>query len=152
MRVPSMSDQAGLAARCALGAIRVYQRHLSPRKGFSCALRGATGGRSCSAYGYGAIARCGLRKGLRLLRRRLDACGRQPRLGGGPLSHQQGYCDIPCDVGDMSGLCDVLGNCSGGCDLGSWSRREKKPKKQDADFDALRARVEEAKRKNTLGR
>jgi putative component of membrane protein insertase Oxa1/YidC/SpoIIIJ protein YidD len=61
-----MSDRTGLAARCALAAIRAYQRHLSPRKGFSCALRGATGGRSCSAYGYRAIALCGLGKGLRL--------------------------------------------------------------------------------------
>jgi hypothetical protein len=86
-----------------------------------------------------------------LLRRRLDACGSQHRRGG-PLRYQQGHCDIPCDVGDMNGLCDVLGNCSGGCDFGQWSRREKKPKVNDADFDALRARVEEAKRKNLHGR
>jgi putative component of membrane protein insertase Oxa1/YidC/SpoIIIJ protein YidD len=149
-----MSRQ-GLAARCALGAIRAYQRHLSPRKGYSCALRGATGGRSCSAYGYRVIARCGLRKGLWLLERRLDACGRQHQFRGGPLSYQHGNCDpgcdLACDVGDVaSGVCDVLGNCStGGCDLGSWSRSNKKLKVNDADFDALRARVEAAKRRNT---
>jgi putative component of membrane protein insertase Oxa1/YidC/SpoIIIJ protein YidD len=145
------------AARCSLAAIRAYQRHLSPRKGFSCALRGATGGRSCSAYGYRVIARCGLRKGLRLLRRRLDTCGRQSRFGGGPLSYQHGDCDPGCDVGcdggDLaSGVCDVLGNCGSGCgcDLGSWGRSNKKPKLNDADFEALRARVEAAKRKNTV--
>ena len=66
-------EQPGLAARWALRAIRAYQRHLSPRKGFCCAHRGATGGDSCSAHGYRVIARCGLRKGLRLLRRRLEA-------------------------------------------------------------------------------
>jgi putative component of membrane protein insertase Oxa1/YidC/SpoIIIJ protein YidD len=147
-----MSDRTGLAARCALAAIHAYQRHLSPHKGFSCALRGATGGRSCSAYGYRVIARCGLRKGLRLLRRRLDACGQTHRFGGGPLSYQHGDCDpgcdLSCDVGDVaSGVFDVLGNC--GCDLGSWGRSNKKPKVNDADFEALRARVEAAKRRNT---
>jgi putative component of membrane protein insertase Oxa1/YidC/SpoIIIJ protein YidD len=37
--------------RLALAAIRGYQRWISPRKGFRCALRTATGGDSCSAYG-----------------------------------------------------------------------------------------------------
>jgi putative component of membrane protein insertase Oxa1/YidC/SpoIIIJ protein YidD len=146
-----MSKQ-GLAARCALGAIRAYQRHLSPRKGFSCALRAATGGRSCSAYGYRVIARCGLRKGLRLLRRRLDACGRQHQHRGGPLRYQHGECDpgcdLACDVGDVaSGVYDVLGTCSS-CDFGSWGRSNKKLKAKDVDFEALRARVEAAKRRN----
>jgi putative component of membrane protein insertase Oxa1/YidC/SpoIIIJ protein YidD len=145
-------DEPGLAARWALRAIRAYQRHLSPRKGFSCALRASNGGRSCSSYGHRVIARCGLRKGLRLLRRRLDACGQQHRFGGGPLSYQQGDCDpgcdLSCDVADVaSGACDVLGNC-GSCDLGSWGRSHKKLKVNDADFDALRARVEERKRQN----
>jgi putative component of membrane protein insertase Oxa1/YidC/SpoIIIJ protein YidD len=99
----------GMAARCALRAIRLYQRHLSPRKGFSCAHRGATGGASCSTYGYRAIARYGLRTGMRLLRRRLDACGRKQRFGGGPLSYQQGDCDPGADcLGDLlSCSCDV---------------------------------------------
>ncbi len=115
-------DQPGLAARCALRAIRAYQRHLSPHKGFSCALREASGGRSCSSYGYRAIARCGLRKGLRLLRRRLHACGQQHRFGGGPLSYQQGSIDLGC-----AGLDDC---CSPGCDLGEiWAKKKKNDKK-----------------------
>jgi putative component of membrane protein insertase Oxa1/YidC/SpoIIIJ protein YidD len=118
---------SGLAARCALGAIRAYQRHLSPHKGFSCALRDAKGGRSCSSYGYRVIARCGLRKGLRLLRRRLHACGRQHQLGGGPLRYQQGSIDPGCAL-DGPDVCDC---CSSGCDLGSWrdSKKKKKEKK-----------------------
>jgi len=36
----------------ALWAIRAYQRHLSPWKGFRCAYRVLTGRDSCSAYGY----------------------------------------------------------------------------------------------------
>jgi putative component of membrane protein insertase Oxa1/YidC/SpoIIIJ protein YidD len=134
-------DQPGLAARCALRAIRAYQRHLSPRKGFCCALRASNGGRSCSAYGYRVIARCGLRKGWRLLRRRLDACGQQHRFGGGPLSYQQGSIDLGCPVE----VCDC---CSTGCDLGSWWNEKKKQKTNNVGFEALRARVEEAKRRN----
>ena len=53
----------------ALAAIRFYQRRISPHKGFSCALRVATGGASCSAYGYAVIARFGLARGLGLLQK-----------------------------------------------------------------------------------
>jgi putative component of membrane protein insertase Oxa1/YidC/SpoIIIJ protein YidD len=134
------NDQPGLAARFALRAIRSYQRHLSPRKGFTCAHRGATGGDSCSTYGYRVVKRCGLRIGLRLLRRRLNACGSQQRFGGGPLSYQHGDCDPGIDA-DCCG--DVL---SSGCDL-SWMSK-KKQKSNSVEFDALRARVEAAKRKN----
>jgi putative component of membrane protein insertase Oxa1/YidC/SpoIIIJ protein YidD len=63
------------AAALALAAIRFYQRHISPHKGFSCALRVATGGASCSAYGYAVIARFGLVRGLGLLQRRLLPMG-----------------------------------------------------------------------------
>lgn len=139
-----MSVQRGLAARCALGAIRVYQRHLSPRKGFSCALREATGGQGCSAYGYRVIDRCGLRVGMRLLRRRLAACGRQHRFGGGPLSYQQGDCDPGCDID----LGDVSRTCCTGCDLGTWGNSDKKRKAKTAEFNALRDRVAKAKHKN----
>ena len=58
----------------ALRAIAFYQRHLSPRKGYCCALHATGAGRSCSAYGYRAIARGGVFNGLALLRRRIDAC------------------------------------------------------------------------------
>jgi putative component of membrane protein insertase Oxa1/YidC/SpoIIIJ protein YidD len=113
---------SGVTARCALLAIRAYQRYLSPRKGFSCALRHATGGRSCSSYGYRAIARCGLRKGWRLLRRRLDACGRAHRFGGGPLSYQQGSIDPGCDLG-VPDVCD--------CCSSSWGSGDSKKKKKE---------------------
>jgi uncharacterized protein len=97
------------AAALALAAIRFYQRHVSPHKGFSCALRVATGGASCSAYGHAVIARFGLRRGLGLLQRRLDLCGHvhmrthphpHPRPPPHPrLKHQRGSCDVPaCDA------------------------------------------------------
>ena len=89
----------------ALRAIAFYQRHLSPRKGYCCALHATGGGRSCSAYGYRAIARGGVRTRLVLLRRRFDACARAaapPRMRIGKR-HQRG----DCDVGDCSGCLDA---------------------------------------------
>jgi putative component of membrane protein insertase Oxa1/YidC/SpoIIIJ protein YidD len=59
-----------------LGLIGLYQRHVSPHKGYGCALRACSGGRSCSSYAARAIARGGVRAGVILLRRRLRACAR----------------------------------------------------------------------------
>ncbi|MBJ7308643.1 membrane protein insertion efficiency factor YidD [Rugamonas sp. CCM 8940] len=99
--------------RIALAAIALYRRHLSPRKGFSCAYRVHTGRDSCSAYGQRVIQRYGLRIGLALLRRRLAACGEQywrhrPQQTSGLAapwratprqSQQAGFCDVPsCDL------------------------------------------------------
>ena len=107
----------------ALAAIRGYQRWISPHKGFCCALRAITGADSCSAYGYQVIERFGLRRGLGLLRRRLELCGHvhrsaapkafaeRPRLAiRNPWRHkEQGHCDV---LGDSPG-CD-LGHGQGG--------------------------------------
>jgi len=101
----------------ALRAITAYQRHLSPRKGFSCAHRVGTGGASCSAHGYRVIERCGLWMGLALLRRRLRACGElQRRRAGGrvgprPFNAQAGFCDPSCEAGD----CEFSGSDCGDC-------------------------------------
>ena len=101
-----------LLTRLALLSIRAYQRYLSPVKGFSCALRVATGGDSCSAYGYRVIDRRGIRQGIGLLRRRLKACGNAHRQNigraHGPLHAQRGECDLPCDYNLCSCGCDLL--------------------------------------------
>jgi putative component of membrane protein insertase Oxa1/YidC/SpoIIIJ protein YidD len=98
----------------ALAAIRGYQRHLSPHKGFSCAYRCATGRDGCSGYGVRVIGRFGLLAGLVLLRRRLRLCGqthrRRPVVPNPILHYQRGDCDVPCD-GDCL---DCAGDCS--CD------------------------------------
>ncbi|VEB44117.1 Uncharacterised protein [Chromobacterium violaceum] len=47
----------------ALCLIRIYQRHLSPRKGFGCAYRAGTGRAGCSGLAFRAIRRYGLRRG-----------------------------------------------------------------------------------------
>lgn len=117
-------------ARLALWAIRLYQRHLSPYKGFACAWRAAGGRDGCSGYGYRVIARHGLRTGLALLRRQLQRCGQaheralaaRPALAPNPrLHHQRGECDLlPCDCGRPPGVgrcltelgCQAAGECA----------------------------------------
>lgn len=104
-----------VVTRLALWAIRLYQRHLSPHKGFCCAWRVATGGDSCSAYGHRVIARHGLGLGWQLSRRQLRRCGevhraRAVRVTGVPnplLRHQRGECDPGCSV--LECACDIFG-------------------------------------------
>jgi putative component of membrane protein insertase Oxa1/YidC/SpoIIIJ protein YidD len=97
----------------ALALIRIYQRLLSPRKGFACAYRCLTGRHSCSHFAARAIKRSGILSGLRLIRRRFQACS----LAHGQLSirrhAQSGFCE--CDSLDVSDCvpddCDFSG-CS----------------------------------------
>ncbi len=87
-----------------LRAIRLYQRHLSQRKGYACAWRVRTGGASCSALGYRAIRRHGAWRGLLILRVRLQRCAQAQRaltLRHRPRLHSQaGYCDAPGICGE----------------------------------------------------
>ena len=113
------------SARLALWAIRLYQRHLSPIKGFCCAYRAHRGGASCSAHGYRAIRRHGLALGLTLLRRRLERCGdvhRALNTRNPVLHHQRGECDmLPCDGcgrGASLGQCVCDLGCDSACDYG----------------------------------
>lgn len=115
----------------ALAAIRFYQRHLSPRKGFCCAYRHYTGRASCSQLGYRAIRRLGLLHGLAALRIRLTRCGiahRRYTRHGLTLGNQAGFCDcgcdLPCDL-DVGNACNVAGNLP--CDCGpDWGGKQKK--------------------------
>jgi putative component of membrane protein insertase Oxa1/YidC/SpoIIIJ protein YidD len=159
------------AAAPALAAIRFYRRFISPPKGFSCALRVATGGASCSAYGYAVIARFGLGRGLGLLQRRFELCGHvHARMHAVPpphprLRHQQGFCDVPaCDLpchGHGGGCVsadtafDALG-CA--CDAGDcWSsgnrgrRDERSRSSAELDAAAERIRRQQARRRDQRG-
>lgn len=126
-----------LTTQLALAGIRLYQRYLSPVKGFSCAYRVLTGGDSCSAYGYRVIARHGLMLGTSLLRRRLQACGEQhrqhlarqaaPRRMTARHRAQAGdcACDVPhADCISCDRACDVADLMSGcHCDFSSWKKK-----------------------------
>lgn len=71
---PSARASISPASTLALGAIALYQRHLSPRKGFSCAKRVLDGGPSCSAAVASAIRSHGLLRALPLIVGRFRAC------------------------------------------------------------------------------
>ena len=62
--------------RLSLLAIRGYQRHLSPRKGYACAYRLAHGGTGCSGFAKQAIAESGVFAALPAIRARFRACRR----------------------------------------------------------------------------
>lgn len=125
-----------------LTLIRLYQRHVSPRKGFVCAYRVHTGCASCSHLGYRAIRRYGIWQGLDVLQARLTRCGVAHRRQAAmrhvvhrPAHHlrlaQAGFCDVGCDipfdgcdVNPASDVLDCVSSC-GGCDCGSWDSRKK---------------------------
>ena len=56
--------------------ITVYQRRVSPHKGYSCAYRVAKNRCSCSAFGKRALFKAGLLLFMPLLLRRFRKCGR----------------------------------------------------------------------------
>ena len=106
-----------------LSAIRLYQRFISPLKGFRCAYHAHTGRQSCSHLGFRAVRRFGVLSGLAVLRQRLFLCGvahRRYSPHRRPPLAQRGDCDVGCDL-----PCDILSNC-GSCD---WPER----KRQDKD-------------------
>ena len=122
----------------ALAAIRLYQRFVSPHKGFACAYRVHTGRCSCSQLGFRAIRRFGVTKGWGLLRQRTGLCGVAHRrftpLRPRPPARERGDCDLPCDF-DISpspgkwGWCDFL-SC---CDFGSCGGSDAKKKRKAED-------------------
>lgn len=107
-----------------LAAIRAYQRHVSPHKGYGCAYRLHTGHGSCSHLGFRAVRRYGVWQGLAVLRRRLFLCGvahrrygiaALPRLG----QAQRGFCDASCDLPCDAPGCELPGTDCGGAGRGS---------------------------------
>jgi len=123
--------------RLLLLAIRMYQRYVSPYKGFACAYRVHTGRRSCSALGLRAVRRFGVFGGLDLIRQRTARCGEvyrryAPVAARRPLAPQRGDCDLGCDLpcdlhgprGLGSSLCDAFSCCD--CGGGSEKKQDKR--------------------------
>ena len=92
----------------ALAVIRVYQKHVSPRKGFSCAYARAHQRGSCSQRVSDIIKQDGLFRGAARIRRQFRACGEAAAY----LRGNQ-YADLDCSLG---GCLDVGGpsGCFGG--------------------------------------
>jgi uncharacterized protein len=86
--------------------IGLYQRCVSPHKGFACAYRVHRRKPSCSQLGFRAVRRFGAIGGMGVLRVRLACCGdvyRAHHPAHHPThhwhhAHQRGSCDAPCDI------------------------------------------------------
>lgn len=96
----------GVARFLLISAIGIYQRVISPHKGFCCAYRTITGRASCSTLGLRAVRRHGAQAGLAIIRERLHRCGTVHRdHHASPrgarrfvLQGQRGECDLGCDA------------------------------------------------------
>ncbi|MCP2040581.1 putative component of membrane protein insertase Oxa1/YidC/SpoIIIJ protein YidD [Neisseria sp. HSC-16F19] len=132
--------QPSFAAGSALRLIRLYQRHLSPRKGYDCAYRVLHGGSGCSGVGYRLIRRYGLIRGYGALRRRFAHCraarAQLYKRAVGAAYYQRGDCDLPlpadcghADVGDCTNRIDTrfLADWLGCCDCGGLDHRKSTP-------------------------
>ena len=62
--------------------IEVYQRYISPRKGFCCAYRVKRRRSSCSEFARKAVLRHGIFRIIPLLRRRFDKCATAAHAAG----------------------------------------------------------------------
>lgn len=69
-----------MLSAAAIRLIDVYQRHLSPRKGFVCAHHVLHHGPTCSGFAKSAITHHGLFMGLRLLVGRAAECAAASRI------------------------------------------------------------------------
>jgi len=74
----------------AVASISGYQKHISPRKGFSCAHRVLYGGESCSQYIKGAIAKLGWFGAIKASRRRFAAGKRANQILKARFSSESG--------------------------------------------------------------
>lgn len=115
----------------AVELIGLYQRWISPVKGFCCALRQRRPRcQSCSQFGRRVIERFGLLPGVRLIRRRFDKCRHaglvldyeskreQPRRKEQPRRTWADCapgCDLPAGACDAASAIDGVGGCDAGC-------------------------------------
>lgn len=120
----------------ATAAIGMYQRYISPHKGFCCAYRAHTGRRSCSAYALGIVDKVGAWALLKALPRQFARCKTAAlaialsQIEDEKRNRWAEACDssvdigeIACDCSDTLNLGDGLGSCgegAGGCAGCSW--------------------------------
>lgn len=131
-------------------AIGLYQKHLSPRKGYRCAYSLEHGGTGCSGAVLKILEENGLWHGWSLIKQRFEDCGdaaekrkkRKKDKNNGGGSTNDCFPSVACDGAE--GLCQCapkLKKCDlpdlpdcGGCDCGGLSiSRFKMGVKEDCD-------------------
>lgn len=116
-------------------SINLYQKYISPYKGFSCAYGVATGKITCSCYGKKVFERFGVIKGYRLLKRRFKDCAicsnelkkrreeiRKLQSTYSLNNSQRGDIDAGCIEALFDGACDFA--CDLGCDKAEKETKE----------------------------
>lgn len=121
--------------------IKIYQKYISPYKGFKCAHKAHAYGMSCSSYGLFVLNNHSLKESLFKINERLQACKeiyilfKQPSHSTlGKLKNQQGAIDCvdvdvcDCDIGSNSGKGKGCSFCIDVGSVGDCSLFEKKEK------------------------
>ncbi|GIT92274.1 hypothetical protein JANAI62_27310 [Jannaschia pagri] len=116
-----------MLSRTALAGIHLYQRFLSPRKGYRCAHSVVHGGTGCSGYAKFAIRDHGFWQAVPLIRARFRDCAQayetikqqdEPQRSGKARRRAEKTCDTACCGNEAcaSGLPSAL--CRGGSAAG----------------------------------
>ncbi|TVR46941.1 MAG: membrane protein insertion efficiency factor YidD [Planctomycetota bacterium] len=99
--------------------ITLYQRHLSPYKGYRCGYAALTGSCSCSQFAQAALRRYGWAWGLRLIRDRLRRCSELVLEHRGSIKVRRRYLRLRNSRREAQGKNgDICGGTIACCDLG----------------------------------
>ena len=111
-----------MSANLAIWAINFYRKHLSRRKGYSCAYGVCTGRATCSKVGLRVFDKGGWIKGWALLRRQFDRCAicadelSKSRVEAGA---REGLAARRAGIGSQGGFVDCSGCDAPSCDVPS---------------------------------
>lgn len=99
-----------------IGLIHFYQKFISPHKGFCCAYRKYSGGRSCSHYAVVAVRRFGVSALWLSLPKRLDDC----KISAIRMEEKKEHgCSKYCDYCESIEMCQSCKDCSGDLSCGN---------------------------------
>ena len=98
----------------AICLITLYQKHISPRKGYCCAHRYRTGGMSCSQYAQSVISRHKFRRAISLFIARLKLCKRSAKIIRRNTQNTSGQNTDPDTAKKSRKSSSTLAACDGG--------------------------------------
>ena len=105
--------------------ITIYQRRISPHKGYTCAHKGVHNGDSCSEYTKKTILEKGLFPSIKHIQQRFSECREAAQANQrSNLKYQRGDCDLGLSGCDSPDISDSCGNkkslpidCLSSCDV-----------------------------------
>ncbi|WP_392562720.1 membrane protein insertion efficiency factor YidD [Orbus sturtevantii] len=102
-----------LSKYLSIALIRFYQKFISPHKGFCCAYRKYSGGRSCSSFALVAVRRYGVSALWHLFPKRLDNCKMAAIHLNKPKDENEEKEDRthPCEYCETLEVCSCVKDC-----------------------------------------